>query len=456
MRINKHKIGKRKKKLDQIRRQLEATQLKALHNLLPNKRIRKVCYKENYLFRNRLLTPVVTVFHMLNAAISREKSFQSAWHNIGEIGRSGSLAKARQRFPLTAWHQLHEWIVNQIDREFNSDFLWRGHRVIGVDGTCVSMNNEEVLTNTFGKSDSKHGLSRFPIARVVFTFMLNPLISLGHSISSFKTSENVLFTNLIKGLRKRDLIVGDCQYAGANRYIEYERAGLEFITRAHHRTKIERLQISQCLGKDDFITQLPTIAAHRCKDPTLPKSITVRVIKMKLKVRGNKTAIWLMTSLLDKQKYPVDEIKLWYKRRWKAEGLIEEIKIFLGADVLRSKKADGVYKELYARVMAFNLIHWIILKACRKHKKNPERISVSATIRLTTAYSLKMGARSSGLYKILLDKIACSTVSHRPGRSEPRMKRRDQKHYPVLKMSRAEWRNISEGIEHVTADKMSA
>jgi hypothetical protein len=34
----------------------------------------------------------------------------------------------------------------------------------------------------------------------------------------------------------------------------------------------------------------------------------------------------------------------------------------LGADVLRSKTEEGIYKELYARVIAGNLIHWLILK----------------------------------------------------------------------------------------------
>lgn len=460
MRINKHNIGKRREKLNRIRKQWESTQLKAFYSLLPNGRIRKVCRQERYLFRNRLLTPPVTVFHMLNAAISREKSFQSAWHNIGKTGQSGSLAKARSRLPLKAWKRLHEWSVNQIDQEFNLESQWRGHRVIGVDGTCVSMSDEEELTAVFGKSDSKNGLSRFPIARVVFTFMLNPLISLGHRISSFKTSENTLFSDLIKDLRSGDLIIADRRFAGANLYVDYQRVGLEFITRAHQCLKIASLKISRPLGKDDFIVALPITKAHRRKDPTLPENVAVRIIKIRVKVLGKKTVIWLVTSLLDKQKYPADEIKLWYKRRWKVEGLIEEIKIFLGADVLRSKKAEGIYKELYARLMAFNLTHWVILKACQKYKKNPERISISATIRLTAAYSLKMSEssvrRSVSLYEELLEKIAQSTVSHRPGRIEPRMKRRDQKHYPILKVSRAEWRNINEGIDYVTADKMPA
>ena len=460
MKVTKSHIGKQRKKLNRMRQYLESTQLKAIHNLLPKKIIRKICRQGEYRFRNKLLTPVVTVFHMINAAMSRERSFQSAWNNIGETGRSGSLAKARQRLPLTVLQHLDKWVVQQIEHDFTPQFKWRGHRVIGVDGTCVSMSNQAELMRLFGQADSKHGSSRFPIARIVFAFMLNPLISLGHKMSSYKTGENALFSGLIKKLQKGDLIIADRRYAGAKLYVEYQRAGLEFITRSHQCLRIGSLKITRNLGKNDFIAELPISPAYRRKDPTLPESISVRVIKMRIKIRGIKTDVWLITSLLDHLKYPADEIKLWYKRRWKVEGLIEEIKIFLGADVLRSKKPDGVHKELAARVIAFNLIHWLILRSCRKFQKDAQRISVSATIRLTLVYSLKMSeAAMPRLPKLgdeLLGKVAQCIVPNRPGRSEPRMKRRDQKHYPILKISRTEWRKTNERFDYVNKEKQRA
>jgi len=89
MKVSRYHIGKLRKKLNRMRRHLESTQLKSFHNLLPKKITKEICRQEEYHFRQRLLTPVVTVFHMLNAAISRENSFQSAWHNIGETNQSG-------------------------------------------------------------------------------------------------------------------------------------------------------------------------------------------------------------------------------------------------------------------------------------------------------------------------------------------------------------------------------
>jgi len=285
------------------------------------------------------------------------------------------------------------------------------------------------------------------MARVVFGFILNTMIVVGYKIDTYKTSENSLFSKLIPQLLPGDLIVGDRRYAGAKLYLAYMQAGLEVITRAHHRLKVELLKIVEILGKNDFIVELLIPAVYRRKDPTLPKSIRVRVIKTEARVRGKQESFWLVTSLLDAKKYPVQEIKLLYKKRWKLERLIEEIKIWLSADILRSKSEAGIYKELHSRIIAFNLVHWLILKAAKRHQKNPDRISVSATIRLTACYSLKMSAASlrrlPSLYEDLLEKIADSKVPYRPDRLEPRLKKRDQKHYSILKISRSEWRTIN-------------
>jgi len=447
MKVSIKKIEKQSKKLKEKRKELEESQLNGLRELLPNKVIKQLCNECNYLFRNRILTPIVIVFHMIGAAISREGSFQSAWHNVGQTNQSDILAKGRKRLPLKLWAAIFQWICTHIGIEFQKEELWRGHRVVGIDGTCCSMPDAKELEKTFGRTNSKHGKSRFPIARIVFAFSLNTLICIGHTISAYATGENALFASLMDQLQAGDIIVGDRRYAGANLYVEYMRRGLEFITRAHHRLKVEKLKIIKKLREDDVSVVMPITPAHRKKDPTLPESIIVRIIKITARIRGRKETFWLITSLNNAQKYPADEIKMLYKKRWKVETFIEEIKIWLHADVLRSKSVEGIYKELYARIIAFNLVRWIMLRAAKKHAKVIDRLSMAAAIRLIACYSLKMSTapfwRLPCLYEDMLDLIAASKVLYRPDRIEPRMKKRDQKHYSILKISRREWRQIN-------------
>ena len=442
-------IGRRGSKLEEVRRKLESTQLNAVRELLTDQTIRRICNECGYSFRERFLTPLVTIFHMIGAAISREGSFQSAWHNIGETGKSDALSKARKRLSITVWKRLHKWIANQIDEDSGEDGLWRGHRVIGVDGTCVSMSDEPGLEQAFGKSGAKHSKSRFPIARILFGFDLIKINAVAYEKGPYTTGENSLFSQLMHQFRSGDVIVGDRRFAGAKLYVDYMRAALEYITRAHQRLKVNKLKKLRVLGKDDFLMRMPIAEMYRRKDPALPAYITVRMIRVKAMVRGRGELFWIATSLLCAERYPAEEIRALYQRRWLVEGLIGEIKIWLGADILRAKTVEGIQKELYSRIIAFNLIRWLILKAAKEHDKSAERISFAATVRLIAAFSLKMSTAPfwmlTSLYADLLETIASSIVPYRPGRVEPRAKKRDQKHYPILKISRAEWR-VSYGI----------
>ena len=432
------------KKLEQLREEIECGQLNALRELLPNEVIKQICEECGYYFRARLLTPLVTIFHMIGAGISREGSFQSAWQMSGQSGRSGRLSEARSRLPLKVWIQLHEWMMKEIRKESGCKKQWRGHRMIGMDGTCFSMSDERELAEYFGRWNSKHGVGRFPTGRVVVTFDLETLINVGHEAGSCRRGEKELCGEIIKRLEAGDVVVFDRLYAGANLYMDYRRAGIEFIGRVHACLKVERLKVIKVLGPGDLLVEMPIGFDYRRKDPSLPKIIQVRMIQTRAKIEGKREDFWIATSLLDAVKYPKQELQAWQKKRWKVETLIEEMKIWLGAEVLRSKSVEGIYKELYARIVGLNLIHWLILRAAKKHSLEAERLSFSAALRLAASYSLKISTapawRLPLLYEQLLDNIAASKIPYRANRLEPRMKKREPKNYPKLKISRTEWR----------------
>jgi len=444
MRIRKANVKRLAELIQEKRKELEESQLKAVRRIITKKRLERISQEQGYVYRERLMTPLLTVLHMIGAALSRERSFQSSWHNTGQVGRSDALSKARKRLPVGLWGGLDRWIEGQIEQDYGVEARWRGHRVIGIDGTCVSMADEKALVERYGYNNTKHGLSRFPTARMVYAFTLKTRITIAHQIDGYKVSEQELFRRMYGQMNRNDLIICDRHFAGANLYAEYQTQGLEFITPAHQRLQIERLKKLKEYSKYDCVVELPLTPKHRKENPSLPAHVLVRIIKVKAKVRGKRKAFWLVSSLLDAKKYPAQEIKDLYRKRWVVETLIEEQKVWLGSDILRSKTAEGISKELYARIVAGNLIHWLVLKACDKHKLEPKRISVSAATRLISHYSIRMSDESSDrlneLYEELLDKIALSVIPSRPNRLEPRLKKRDQKHYSALRTSRLQWR----------------
>ncbi len=142
--------------------------------------------------------------------------------------------------------------------------------------------------------------------------------------------------------------------------------------------------------------------------------------------------------------YPAEEIVARYAERWSIETLFREFKIELSADVLRSKTPDGIEKEIAARVAALNAIRTLMLEAAVQTNAAPLRISFVQTLRtvlsFTPAFAMLGIERLPALYRKMLAEIARQTVLERPGRQEPRMIRRETKHYPALRLTRLQWR----------------
>ena len=444
--MNNKIIEKRKRKLKQMREELISSQLNALRGLLPDETIEDLCLEAGYDFRSRLLCPLVTIFHMIGAAISREGSFQSSWHLNGQTGSSGSLAKARKRLPPSIWHKLDRWICNQISQRHDPKYLWHGHRVIGLDGACNSMSDEPELVEYFGRPNTRHGFGRFPIARNLIAFNLHTLVTVDHEMGPYRISEEALANQLLPRLHPGDVIVDDRGFMGVPHYIQCFEQGLHFINRIPSHVRIDRLEIIRSFHSKDRIVKMPVAKRYRNHNPDWPEYLSLRLVQVTARIRGQKKTFWLATSLLDPQTYPASEIRILYKKRWRVEELIRELKIWLSADVLRSKSVEQIRKEMSARIVALNLIHWLILEAAKEHHRDPKRLSPAAALRLTTVYSLKMSTsppwRLVSLYTELLEKIAHSTVPYRPNRIEPRMIKRETKYYDMLKIPRAQWRAL--------------
>ena len=437
--------------------QLEQVILNSIRKVLPDRMIEQTCEEVGYKFRRRKITPVVTVLHMVMAALWPEESFNACWQVLwdtfiswfpqlsGQCSSRGRVAEARGRLPLLLWERLFGRISAKAQALSEAYDKWKGHRVVLADGTCVSMSAEADLFDAFGVNTGCHGSGRYPLARLVSLCLAGTMTIIDYAIGGYRDGESTLTFGILKSLRKGDLLVADRHFAAAHFYVRYQSMGLEFLTRAHQCLKISRVKRRFCYSANDFIGRLNINKIYRRQDPTLPASIDVRFIKARLRIRGRLTVMWFVTSLLDAERYPAREIVALYARRWRIETLFRELKVNLSADVLRSQSPDGVRKEIIARLTALNIVRSIMLEAAAKAKMdNPLRISFGHAVRAIVTFSAALSCVPLGLvwdvYEAMLVEIASHVNPERVGRSEPRAVCREPKHYPSLRMTRAQWR----------------
>jgi hypothetical protein len=306
------------------------------------------------------------------------------------------------------------------------------------------MPDTAVLFKQFGTNTGCNGKGKYPLARLVTVCLANTMAIIDYALGCYTESEDSLAFKLFGKLEKSDLLVADRRFAAAHYYARYRSMGLEFLTRIHQCTKMSRIKRIWSYGKNDFVGWLKINPVYLRKDPALPTRVMVRFIQTAFRIRGRRTVVWLATSLLDSQKYPACEIAQIYASRWRIETLFHQTKVNMGADVLRSRRAEAIRKEIAARLIAVNIVRMIMLEAAANSGVQPLRLSFAYTIRAIIGFAPALATepqwKLANIYQAMLCEIAAHLVSERPGRIEPRAIRRETKHYPSLKTTRAQWR----------------
>jgi hypothetical protein len=449
-------IGQPGKNLESLSSAMEQLSLNSIRKVLPDQAIAQACRQAHYGYRRRKLTPLITVWHLLLSAFWPESSFQSSWQVLWDqfvshcpwagthSPSSGSVAKARSRLPLGFWRHLWAWMRGQVETATQTLDRWRGLRVVLLDGTCPSMPDTPKLKKFFGCSRGYHGRSRYPVARLVTLSLAFSRTVLAYALGPYKKDENALAAPLLRTLRKGDLLLADRHFAAAHFYARYQQSGLEFVTRVHQCFKVKRLKPYWYNSRYDFVADMPSAKKYRQADPSLPKEVRLRFIRTTVRGRSGRQTIWLVTSLIDELAYPAREIVALYGMRWRIETLFAELKIHLGADVLRSKTAAGIYKEVAARMLALNVVRLIMLEAAAEHQVDPLRLSFVHALRAILSFAPALAEappwKLPAIYQAMLAEIAAHTVPLRPGRQEPRAVRREPKNYPSLRCTRQQWR----------------
>ena len=449
-------IGKMIAKTSNFSTDLESVTFNSIRKVLPDKAILNACRQADYEYRKRIITPIVTVLHMIVAAIWPDDSFVASWQLTwssfaancpcfaGRSPHSGSVVKARKRLPLQVWKNIVQWLCQQAQENSEAVACWRSHRMVSVDGTCLTVADEPQLCKKFGISKGNYGDRKYPLVRLVCLCLTEAMTVINYRLGAYRDDENALLAPMLKTLRKGDLLVGDRHFAGANLYWHYMQNGLEYLTRLHQKQIVSRLKKLWSYDANDFVAKLKIGDAYRRKNPEMPKYIVARFILVRTSSHGHQKPVWLVTSLLDAESYPADEIIGLYLKRWRIETLFDQLKIKGGADLLRSKTTDGVYKEVAARICAINIVRIIILQAAATGGVDVMRISFVGAVRTIIAFAPVLALRPVWqlpmIYKAMLKEIASHLVPERLGRLEPRKVTHDKRGYPKLKTTRTQWR----------------
>lgn len=423
--------------------------------ILPASQIEKAIKELSIKYKNRLFSPIVTIWAFLSQVLDFDKSCHNAVSRIitwlsGENVElpstdTSAYCQARKRLPEKLLQRLFEESGENLESKVNSLNLWCGRHVKLIDCSTVSMPDTPANQQTYPQSTSQQPGCGFPIASLCVIFSLITGAATALSIDKLNTNDIKLARRIYQFLNPLDVLLGDSAFCSYADFCWVSNQGCDAVVRKHN-GRCQKLQGGRLVGKNDKILAwskpktCPTTLTQE-EFAALPNSLKIREIFYSIEIPGFRTkSVTLITTLLDTQAFPTYKLIELYHSRWNVELDLRHLKTSLGMDILRSKTPDMVRKEIYIYLLAYNLLRSIMWSAGTTHSTPPLRLSLQGTRRhlinfLTKLVSVSQTFRYQ-VYSTLLKVVAHKAVPQRPKRVEPRKIKRRPKHYPYLTHNR--------------------
>ena len=360
---------------------------------------------------------------------------------------TGAYARARLRLPESLLARLTRQTGHNADRAAPDEWRWLGRVVKLFDGSTVSMPDTAENQAAYPQSRSQAPGVGFPIARigVLFSLTVGTVLDVGFRRWAGKfQSELAMLRDLFSLLEPGEVLLTDRYLCSYLEIALLQSRGIDFVGRMHAHRKVD-FRRGQPLGPHDHLVRWIKPRRPEWMSPeqyaALPDSMRIRELRGRLVRKGYRTrSILIATTLLDAASYSPDDLAALYRMRWDAEINLRSLKSVMQMDVLRGKTPEMVRKEIWAHLLAYNLIRTVMAQAALAHGKPPRQLSFTRALRTLEAFRPTLAhARSEhlpALYQCLLRAIAAHEIGNRPDRLEPRQRKRRPKPYKLMTQPR--------------------
>jgi hypothetical protein len=404
-------------------------------------------------------TPLTTVRMLLAQALDADPSLRQA---VGRLlaeraaagqrpisAATGAYSQARQRLPEGALARLARRVGSELLFQAPVAWLWKGRDVKVVDGTTVSMPDTPANQAAWPQPPHQRPGLGFPLARLVVVFSLAVGTALDAALGPYcgkGTGETALFRSLHDCLSPGDVVLSDRYFCSYFEVASPQQRGVDVVMRLHQRRPVD-FRRGRRLGQDDHV-----IVWEKPKRPgwmdeatyqRLPDTLAVRQVRLRVQQEGCRTkAIVVVTTLRQPRQASRRDLTDLYRMRWHAELDLRSLKEAMRMGILRGQAPAMVRKEVWAHLLAYNLIRTVMAQAAREHRLLPRQLSFKGAVQTLLAFAphlaLSRGADLPGLARQVRAAIVRHRVADRPDRYEPRARKRRYANYQQMRVPRDE------------------
>lgn len=338
--------------------------------------MKKHRFSDKNFSRKRKLPFISLVLFMLNLVRQTlQKELTHFIHLLSEkkinnITKS-AFCQSRMKLKHTAFIELNDIIIEEFytDNDFN---LWRGFRLLGIDGTKLQLPRSKELIQTFG--GAKNGSKMLvPMAQASTCYDLLNEVIVDSIIEKYEFGEYNLAIQHLEKSKENDLLIYDRGYEAIWFLYLHLIKKRNFVIRMARGSikEVRSFFESEEKSKIIEIESLHENSNKRLKDLGLEfKAFKIRLVKI---ILDNGEIEVLATSLLDEKEYTLEDLNWLYSKRWGIEVSYDHLKNHLLVEDFTGMSELSIKQDFHANLFIANL-HSIISKDAQeeidKSKKN--------------------------------------------------------------------------------------
>lgn len=374
-----------------------------------------------------------------------QKTTRSIQRHLHDFLRCLDGAEARLQCTVGAWSQARAKLSHRAFVELNDALLipmayaasepadlpklWRGHRLVGFDGSLLHLPKSDSVKAEFGVIEAANQLGRSGVVRCMGRLSLayDLLNRLGWDLRLCPVSRGEVDLALahLQTLKAGDLALVDRGYTGFGLLATMSQRGVFIVARC----SCGSFAAAQELFRRDAAGVSLRVWLKRPADyrgPPVPAQLEVRFVTVRLSTGELEV---LVTTLLDEQAYPTEEFARLYHLRWNVETCYLMLKSRLELENWSGLTLEAVRQDLAATLLVFNLESLLTRRAQQSldehgaERKHAQQVNRSIAYHALKSHVVEL-LTGEDEPEVVLEKLhtlfIAAPVSCRPARASPR------------------------------------
>jgi len=395
-----------------------------------------------------------------NSSCANALTLIQGWYSDADLAvpsfDTSSYCRARQRLSEEFLNVIASRTKEYAQARIESHHLWYGHRLKAIDGTTVKLMDTVKNQAEFPQPSGQKPGCGFPVMGIVGVLDLATGRLEDYVIGKDRDHDATGLYRLCGQFNPGDIVIADRAFCGYELIAKLLGNDVHSVMRLH---QMREKKLDWRKGKKlDPDSRLVTwskppkpgksgITEQEWK--ALPETMQVRLVRTRGIGRdGKPRTMYLVTTLLEANEYPTDEIGMLYAERWKIEVKFRDIKTTMKVEMFRVQSPAMARKMMRMVQLAYNLIKAIQMEAIRGEAVLIDELGFKGSMDVLNEFrsrfrGLQTKPRKAGEKRTEFERRVLERILRiRPNRREPRAVKTRPKPYQYLSAPRREFIEI--------------